>query len=451
MSLISLNDLKDHLQDCVSINGTSFTLRSRRLFVERHLDDLVFESIFNEDAALRKRIRQLIHAVGRECHIIPASMQRFYEARATSALGGMTIAAIGLPTLSYDLACAVFRAAGRLRVGGFAFSLSRDELETTGQSFDEFAAVIIAAALRERWQGPVFLLASRLQADARHFVARPAGEMSALRQLIDDALRAGFYNIDLDTSPLIDKGCSTLSEQLYRNYAQSAELTAYIRRVEPRGVTVSVGATLGAAGDRNSTEEDLNSFMAGYNKALAAGRYGAKGLCKIVVQTCKQAYGVPLPDGQIVSLSLDMNLLRRLSYRARADFGLAGAVQQVSADWPLDIYDRFVNTDTAEIHLSDVVQDIVLEGLHLHSSLHAEMDRFLKRECANQWSDGMTEAAFLHRMRGRAWKAFKQPLWELSRAPRLEISALLESRIQIIFEKLGLSNTRELVAKTLEP
>ena len=90
-----------------------------------------------------------------------------------------------------------------------------------------------------------------------------------MKKLIAEEVGAGFYNIDVDTSTLVDLSQPTLDEQQRLNYERAAEITAFIRGEEPEGVTVSVGAEIGEVGMKNSTVEELHAFMQGYNRALA--------------------------------------------------------------------------------------------------------------------------------------------------------------------------------------
>lgn len=444
MLLDTFDGLKAFLRDSVTFNGTSISLRSRRIFTEQHIDRLAYESVFHEDPAMRSRVRWVILQLCAEDRIFPASLQSFSESRARGDAGGLTVPVLCLPTLTYDLACAVFRAATRQRVGLFSFALSRADLETTGQAFDEYSAVIMGAALRECWQGPVFLQAGPLRIDADRFAVRRAAEMSALKYLLEQALQAGFYNVDLDMSTLTDSTRSGLHGPIPLNCAWTAELTGYIRRIEPRGVTVSIGAALGAAADRNSNEEDLHSFMSGYAKALDDVRYGAKGISKIAVQTQALPSGIPLSDGHILSAHMDLNTLRRLSQLARERYGLSGAVQRGAAELPWESFDRFVAADAAEIHMAGELQDVIVEALHMHSTLPAEMDRYLKREYSAEWPADMSEAHFLHCLRGRVWKAFKKPLWDLPPDTRAAISQSVEAVLGVVFEQCAVVRTREL-------
>ena len=86
------------------------------------------------------------------------------------------------------------------------------------------------------------------QVNPKKYAAGRAGEVGEVKKLIAEEGGAGFYNIDVDTSTLVDLSKSTLLEQQRLNYDHAAEITAFIRDREPEGVSVSVGAEIGEVG-----------------------------------------------------------------------------------------------------------------------------------------------------------------------------------------------------------
>ena len=97
-------------------------------------------------------------------------------------------------------------------------------------------------------------------------------EIDGLRALIKEEIAAGFFNIDIDTSTLVDLTKPTLPEQQEVNVQLAADFTAFIREHEPRGVTVSVGGEIGEVGGKNSDVHELHAYMDGFNAALKAAR-----------------------------------------------------------------------------------------------------------------------------------------------------------------------------------
>src|SRR5439155_1097877 len=223
----------------------------------------------------------------------------------------------------------------RLDVGALICEIARSEIGYTEQRPAEYVAVMTAAALREGFTGPLFIQGDHVQVNAKKYAVDPETELQAIRTLIDEELHAGFYNIDVETSTLVDLSQATLDAQQRVNYERAADLTKFIRDQEPEGVTVSVGAEIGEVGSKNSDVHELTAFMDGYGRALARLEGGPyTGISKISVQTGTSHGGVVLPDGSIARVQLDLDALKALSADARSKYGLGGAVQHGASTWP---------------------------------------------------------------------------------------------------------------------
>src|SRR6185295_7080961 len=214
-------------------------------------DRLVRQAVFSSGEE-RDVARWLIWELAQAAGSPPASIQDLYMARGRGECGGFTVPAMNLRVMAYDTARAVFRALKARKAGAFICEIARSEMAYTDQRPAEYATVVLAAALREGFKGPVFIQGDHFQVNAAKFKVDPEKEVSAIRQLIDEAIPAGFYNIDIDTSTLVDLSQKTLPEQQRVNFERAAELTEYVRKREPKGVTISVGGEIGEVGGKNS-------------------------------------------------------------------------------------------------------------------------------------------------------------------------------------------------------
>ena len=123
------------------------------------------------------------------------------------------------------------------------------------------AAVVLAAALREGFSGPVFIQGDHVQTNAKKFNSPDKDkELDALRALIREEIAAGFYNIDIDTSTLVDLSKPTLAEQQDVNVTMAADFAAFIRQTEPQGVVTSVGGEIGEVGGTSEPELEVHAF-----------------------------------------------------------------------------------------------------------------------------------------------------------------------------------------------
>ena len=123
----------------------------------------------------------------------------------------------------------------------------------TLQSPGEYAACILAAALAEGFKGPVFIQGDHMQMRRSNYTTDPEKEIDFIQALIKESVEAGFYNIDIDASTLVDIEKTDLLDQQEVNGRITAEMTKFIRNIEPNGITVSVGGEIGEIGAGNST------------------------------------------------------------------------------------------------------------------------------------------------------------------------------------------------------
>jgi fructose/tagatose bisphosphate aldolase len=413
------------------------------------LDELVHQAVFGAPAQ-REQARWLIWEIGQRAGVRPASIHELYMARGRGEAPVFTTPAINIRVLAYDSARAVFRAARRLDVGAVICEIARSEIGYTEQRPAEYVAVMTAAALREGFLGPLFIQGDHVQVNAKKYVADPESELQAIRTLIEEELHAGFYNIDVDTSTLVDLSRATLAEQQRVNYERAAELTQFIREREPAGVTISVGGEIGEVGGKNSDVHELAAFMDGYQRALAhLGRY--TGISKISVQTGTSHGGVVLPDGSIAKVQIDLDALKALSRDARVRYGLGGAVQHGASTLPPEAFGRFPACEAIEIHLATNFQTLVFDHPRLPAELRAEITNWVKAECKDEWKQGDTEQQFVYKSRKKAIGPFKRRMWDLPADVRGAIGADLEKTFAFLFEQLRVTGTRAITDRFVRP
>src|ERR1700694_4026257 len=100
---------------------------------------------------------------------------------------------------------------------------------------------MLAAAMREGFRGPVFIQGDHFQVNSKKFAVDPVTEVNGVKQLAREAIAAGFYNIDVDTSTLVDLSKPTLKEQQRTNYEQGVELAVTVRVVQQEGEPITMG------------------------------------------------------------------------------------------------------------------------------------------------------------------------------------------------------------------
>ncbi len=408
--------------------------------IDAAIEGAIFAATEDARGQHRKDIRALAASVG----AYPASIQGLYEAAGKGLYQNKTAPAINLRGLTYQSARAVFRAALANKVGAFIFEIARSEIGYTRQSPGEYASCVLAAAVKEGFAGPVFIQGDHYQVSAGKYRAGPDKELAAIEALVRESVEAGFFNIDIDASTVVDLAQESLEKQQESNYTITAAMTKSIRGLEPKGVSVSVGGEIGEVGGRNSTVEDLRAFMTGYRELLGGG---ARGISKISVQTGTTHGGVVLPDGSLAKVELDFGVLEQLSRVAREEYGMAGAVQHGASTLPEAAFSLFPKAGTAEVHLATGFQNIIYDSEYFPRELTDTIAARLVNNYSNEAKQGETREQFLYKTRKKAFGDFKREIWDLPQESVQAIGQALEDRFSLLFRELNVVNTVDLVAR----
>ena len=109
-----------------------------------------------------------------------------------------------------------------------------------GAERDEYVMVVVrlrrpprstqsrSSAASDVYKRQVFVQGDHFQFNAKKFKEDREKEIKTIKKLIKEAIAGGYYNIDIDSSTLVDLSKATLDEQQKDNYEMAAEMTAYI-------------------------------------------------------------------------------------------------------------------------------------------------------------------------------------------------------------------------------
>ncbi len=409
---------------------------------------LAWTAAFTDDEATAAAAQWIVWEASQELGAPSASIQELYAARARGEVAGFTVPAINLRAQVFDMARTVFEAAAAADVGAVILELARSEQTYTFQRPIDYATSVLAGAIAAGWRAPVFIQGDHYQFNAKKYAADPEAMTEEIRRACRMAIEAGYRNIDIDSSTLVDLDQPTTDRQQRENYIRAAELTALIRTLETDGVTVSVGGEIGEVGTQNSTVEELRAYLDGYRRELDARAPGAIGISKVSVQTGTSHGGVPLPGGGVAEVKLDFEVLRELGVVAR-EHGLAGAVQHGASTLPDELFHRFPAVETAEIHLATGFQNALYEHPAFPDSLHAEIEAWCFANAADERKAGQTDQQFVYTTRKKAIGPFKRALWDLS--TKDEILAAQRRKFSFLFTELGVNGSRDMVAAYIRP
>ena len=449
MSIATVADLRARLEGVVTITDSGLDVSDESRLRGDLMDELAFAAVFG-DEGLRDAARWIIWAASQRLGCGSASIHELYMARGRGEFGStaFTVPAINVRAATYLTARQAFAAALERDAAAVIFEIAKSEMAYTDQRPAEYTAVVLAAAMREGWRTPVFLQGDHFQFNATKWGTDPGTELDGIKDLTREAIGSGFFNIDIDSSTLVDLDQPTVPDQQRVNAENTAELTRLIRELQPDGVTISIGGEIGEVGKSNSTEEELRAYLDGYRAALGDGLVGVS---KVSIQTGTSHGGVPMPDGSIAKVSIDFGALDRLSRVAREEYGLAGCVQHGASTLPDDAFDQFPAHGTAEVHLATGFQNILYDSGGLPGDLRAEMLEWCVANCAAERKDGETDEQFLYKTRKKAIGPFKRQLWTLPDEAAAEIGANLRAKFGLLFDELQIAGTRELVERHVTP
>ena len=447
----TVDQLKHHLVDVLTIDEGNIVISNEERLRDVLIDDLIYSAIFSPDGDVRSSARWLIRRAGAALGCMAFSIQSLYDAMGSGTVSGFTVPAINLRGITYDCAQSVFRSVLKNDVGPCIFEIARSEIGYTDQRPSEYATVITAAAIKTGYRGPLFLQGDHFQINAKKYREDPSAETQAIKSLVREAIEAGFYNIDIDASTVVDLSKNTIEEQQAGNYSITADITAMIREIEPEGVTVSVGGEIGEIGDKNTTVEEFTVFMDHYLQELRKRGDNLKGISKISIQTGTTHGGVPLPNGSIAKVKIDFDTLEKISDVAQSRYGLSGAVQHGASTLPNEAFDKFPKTGTSEIHLATGFQNIIYDSRNFPAELRSRIYAYLNTDLQGEKKEADTEEQFIYKTRKKGFGHFKKDMWDLSPDILKAIGEELEDQFSFLFHKLNLVGTRDVLDQFIKP
>src|SRR3990170_7621348 len=193
-----VSDIHDSLKGIVKIEEDKVTVLDEKKLKDA-VDWLVYNAVFNSNKEIKANCRWLIKSAASSSGAMPASIQGLYEAMGRGEASGFTVPAVNIRGLTYDVARGLFRSAIKNKAGAFIFEIAKSEMGYTDQSPYEYASVVIAAALKEGYKGPLFIQGDHFQVNPKNYIQDKNKEITSLKDLINRSVSAGFYNIDIDS------------------------------------------------------------------------------------------------------------------------------------------------------------------------------------------------------------------------------------------------------------
>jgi hypothetical protein len=388
-------------------------------------------------------IREAALAAG----IVPSSIQELYLACAAGKWSGRTVPAMNLRGWTYHTVRSVFRAAKELDSKLFIFEQAVGEWLYAQQPPAEYAAGVLAAALREGYTGPVFLQADHDQINAKAYLADPKAEVAKLETIMREQIAAGLYSIDIDASTVVDLSLPTVEDQQRVNAELTAHFTQFVRGIEPKGINISLGAEIGEVGHENTTPEELRSFMKVYLEEMAKRDPKAPIVSKISINSGTYHGGKVLPDGTLAPVTVDYELLKTISTICRQDYNMAGAVQHGASTLPGEQLAMLPKAEAVEVHLALGFNNLIFDHPALPQAMRDQIRDYTFANHAHERGKDETEAQFFYNTRKKSWKVMKEAFWAMPKEPTDAIMASLQEMFRNMFTWMNVGGTSKLVTE----
>jgi fructose/tagatose bisphosphate aldolase len=448
----SVSDLISRLSGIVDWHEGQFVIDDAARLRADGIRDLAWTAAFSDDPETVEVAQWIVWEAAQELGARSASIHELYMARARGEVGGFTVPAINIRAQTFDMARVAFETAITEDVGAMILELARSEQTYTFQRPIDYSTAVLAGAIAAHWQGSVFLQGDHYQFNAKKYAADPEPVTEEIRRASRLAIEAGYRNIDIDASTLVDLALEGEDAQQRVNYERTAELVTLVRSLEADGVTVSIGGEIGEVGKENSTEGELRAYLDGLRAELVrtgAGGSNGVGISKVSVQTGTSHGGTVNPDGTVAAVAVDFGVHERLGKVAREEYGLAGTVQHGASTLPDEDFHRFREVEVAEIHLATGFQNLLYEHPAFPESLHEQIEHWCFANALDERKPDQTDQQFVYTTRKKAIGPFKRLLWDLE--SKDEILADQAKKIRFLCHELGVEGSRSMVDGYVTP
>ena len=446
----STADLLSTIRAAAHLDGDVLVIDDETAFRSTAIRDLAWTAAFSTDEATTAAAQWIVWEASQALGAHSASIQDLYTARGRGEVAGFTVPAINLRAQTFDMARTAFEAAASADVGAVIFEIARSEQTYTYQRPIDFATSVLAGAIAAGWRAPVFIQGDHYQFNAKKYAADPEAMTEEIRRACRLAIDAGYRNIDIDSSTLVDLSKPTVDEQQRENYTRAAELTALIRTLETDGVTVSVGGEIGEVGSQNSNVggvarlprrlptragcADAGRDRLSARSASRPARATAACRCPTAasprsssISTCC-ASSATSPGASTARPEPSSTV--RPPCRTSCSTGSRPSRLPRSTSRPAS---RTRSTTTRRSRRTSV----------------APIEAWCLENAADERKPDQTDEQFIYTTRKKAIGPFKRELWDLE--TKDEILATQRRKLSFLFTELGVNGTREMITAYIRP
>ena len=124
---------------------------------------------------------------------------------------------------------------------------------------------------------------------------------------------------------------------------------------------------------------------------------------------------------------------------------MGGAVQHGASTLPEEAFSMFPETGTVEVHLATGFQNIVYDSPSFPGELLNRINQHLLTRYIDEKKQDETDEQFLYKIRKKAFGDFKEEMWNMPEANLREIMGELEERFSLLFQRLNVVDTVDLI------
>ena len=412
--------------------------------------DLAWTAAFGDDPATVEAAQWIVWEASQALGVRSASIHDLYMARARGEVSGFTVPAINIRAQTFDMARITFETATQFDVGAVILELARSEQTYTFQRPIDYATSVLAGAIAAGWRGPVFLQGDHYQFNAKKYAADPEAMTEEIRRACRLAVDAGYRNIDIDSSTLVDLSLPTVDEQQRANYERAAELTALIRTLEADGVTISVGGEIGEVGKENSNEAELRAYLDGL--PARARSTGAGRDRHLQGERPDRARPMAAPCCRTARSDRPPSTSRSTRSSASSPVASTGSPAPCSTGRRRCPTSCSITSATSRPPRSispPGFQNALYEHPAFPQELHREIEAWCFANALDERKPDQTDQQFVYTTRKKALGPFKRQLWELP--TRDAILADQAKKIGFLFRELGVDGSRSMVDRYVQP
>ena len=267
--------------------GTASSSTTSRPSAATRIRDLAWTAAFATDEARPPAARWIVWEASQALGARSASIHELYMARGRGEVSGLH------RPRHQPARPDVRHGADHLRdgrraadVGAVILELARSEQTYTFQRPSDYATAVLAGAIAAGWHGPVFVQGDHYQFNAKKYAADPEAMTEEIRRACRLAIEAGYGNIDIDSSTLVDLS----KPNARRGAARELHPGGRAHRPHPRARDRRRDRQRRWR-DRRGRQgqlhrDELRAYLDGYRaRARRACAPGARGLSKVSVQT----------------------------------------------------------------------------------------------------------------------------------------------------------------------